>query len=499
MASNPLYLVKNRLGIFYVQIRNPKHLTSHGSSVKVFFRKSLRTRDLKIAIQKARWYVFVVDDLKRRYWNSEEEYGRAQILLMRYEGFYGKSWESVEQNVLAGLDEGDADLLEKALSFQKLLARLNNSSSSAQSVGHEINPSDPNGLHLSVLLEKYIDDSRMNWSNKSVEKTERSAVDAINILIEVNKDCLASELTKRHIVAYKECLLKLPSNRKKIAAYKDIPAEKFVHMNIPSVDVLSDTTKKNHVTRVKTFLKWCERNGYTCSGLGDPLYQLFKQTQRDDEQRDPFSDSDIQSLFGSNQYVNGKHKLASHYWVPLLALFTGARQTELCQLYVKDIEYDESLSIWFVFIDDDLDRSLKNKGSKRFIPLHSTLIELGFLEFVQSKSTAEKLFPECVASSERISLSHKFQKWFNRTYLNSRNCNIQSKKKSFHSFRHTVSNHLKQKGFSEQRVGELLGHKHGSTITFARYAQVDGLEVKRELIEALQFNIDFDKIKRWKQ
>ena len=43
-------------------------------------------------------------------------------------------------------------------------------------------------------------------------------------------------------------------------------------------------------------------------------------------------------------------------------------------------------------------------------------------------------------------------------------------KKNFHSFRHTVSDHLKQKGIEPHFVNELLGHTTGN-IDLERYGK----------------------------
>lgn len=67
----------------------------------------------------------------------------------------------------------------------------------------------------------------------------------------------------------------------------------------------------------------------------------------------------------------------------------------------------------------------------------------------------------------------------------------------FHSFRHTVGNTLKQKGFPREQVAGLLGHKSGEGFTYTVYADKYGVEFLNELIKSLGFGIDvpkFDKM-----
>jgi len=60
--------------------------------------------------------------------------------------------------------------------------------------------------------------------------------------------------------------------------------------------------------------------------------------------------------------------------------------------------------------------------------------------------------------------------------------------KDFHSFRHTVADHLKQKGISEHLVGGLLGHQTGG-ITFSRYGKDFRPDVLVPVVEALGFDV----------
>ena len=61
-------------------------------------------------------------------------------------------------------------------------------------------------------------------------------------------------------------------------------------------------------------------------------------------------------------------------------------------------------------------------------------------------------------------------------------------KKDFHSFRHTLADHLKQKGVSEALVGGILGHQTGG-ITFNRYGKDFRPEVLVPVVEAINFRV----------
>ncbi len=74
----------------------------------------------------------------------------------------------------------------------------------------------------------------------------------------------------------------------------------------------------------------------------------------------------------------------------MLGLFAGARLNELCQLTTADVGRHDGVETISV-LDEDLKR-LKTEASRRIIPIHSKLIELGFIDNVAT-ITAGRIFP----------------------------------------------------------------------------------------------------------
>ena len=150
-----------------------------------------------------------------------------------------------------------------------------------------------------------------------------------------------------------------------------------------------------------------------------------------------------------------------------MGLFTGCRLNEICQLHVSDVKPIDRM--WCIDINTESpDKSLKNQPSRRIIPIHQTLIDLGFVKYVQSleKKGIQRVFPELTQG--RDGFSRNVSRFFNQTYLPK--LGIKRKGKNFHSFRHCLTNHLKQKGINENYVDELTGHKW-NTMTFGTYSQ----------------------------
>ena len=76
----------------------------------------------------------------------------------------------------------------------------------------------------------------------------------------------------------------------------------------------------------------------------------------------------------------------------------------------------------------------------------------------------ERLFQELKISEGNY--NKNVSTFFNKRYLP--NLGLKTDKKNFHSFRHTVSDHLKQKGVEPHFINELLGHS-SDNIDMDRY------------------------------
>ena len=116
------------------------------------------------------------------------------------------------------------------------------------------------------------------------------------------------------------------------------------------------------------------------------------------------------------------------------------------------------------------DKHLKTLSSRRIVPIHDILLNLGLIEFIEllkkKDPSRERLFQELKISEG--SYNKNVSTFFNNRYLP--NLGLKTNKKNFHSFRHTVSDHLKQKGIEPHFINELLGHSSGN-IDLDRYGK----------------------------
>jgi hypothetical protein len=155
--------------------------------------------------------------------------------------------------------------------------------------------------------------------------------------------------------------------RKDVLAFKD--------------SLIADNTAANtnmKLSRLQTLLQYAEDNDYREGNPAKGVRVLDNDAAKN--KRKPFDVGSLNAIFSSPVYaenarpIQGKGEAA--YWLPLLALFTGARLEELGQLRPIDVQFEqyhdengEDRSAWFIHIREDAedDLKLKNAASERIV------------------------------------------------------------------------------------------------------------------------------------
>jgi integrase len=188
---------------------------------------------------------------------------------------------------------------------------------------------------------------------------------------------------------------------------------------------------------------------------------------RPKDARQPFDTAALNAIFSSGVYVRGERPEGgageASYWLPLLALFTGARIEELAQLRPEDVYQEAYRSqdgvehrAWVLRITDEGEgQGLKNGGSRRRIPIHSELISRGFLKLIESQKGKRRIFAHLKVGPHGEE-SANFGRWFSK-YLR-RTCGITDRRMVFHSFRHGFKDICRACDVPEEVSDALTGH-----------------------------------------
>ncbi len=143
--------------------------------------------------------------------------------------------------------------------------------------------------------------------------------------------------------------------------------------------------------------------------------------------------------------------------MPLIGLFSGMRLNEICQLDVADIRKIDDIECFVITCDASIgstEKRLKTENAERLVPIHPTLIDIGFLKYVATRrvSGRGKLFPDLSVASTGY-YSDNFSKWFSR-FLEK--AGAKRPRTSFHSFRHNFRDALR-----EARIPKDITHALG--------------------------------------
>lgn len=172
------------------------------------------------------------------------------------------------------------------------------------------------------------------------------------------------------------------------------------------------------------------------------------------------------------------------YWAPLIAIFAGARMEEILQLNTSDILEEDGH--WVVVFNASEEQRSKTNHSRRMVPLHPSLIELGLIDHVMEmrRRQQRRLFPELTAGGIDGTFSYAFSKWWTEFR---RDAGLYVEGKDFHAARGTVVTILKRRKVAHELVQQIVGHDQKG-VTNEHYFHGYQLD---DLAEAIR-HIDFD-------
>lgn len=232
----------------------------------------------------------------------------------------------------------------------------------------------------------------------------------------------------------------------------------------------SQVNVRDRLAYLRTLLEWAAQEDIVPVNVARDVKMAV--TERGEKRKD-FSVDDLNALFAGPVHAKGERPKGGYgeavYWMPLLALFMGARREEIGQLRVQDVkpvayidDDDKRQEVWCIDItdtpdDDALPNQIKNEASNRLVPLHPKLIELGFIDYVSKlPDQTGRVFPGLKAVGIGKKLTDKVGQWFSRY---KQDCGIEDKAKVFHSFRHTWKTHAVDAGIPERVCRQFQGHE----------------------------------------
>ena len=228
---------------------------------------------------------------------------------------------------------------------------------------------------------------------------------AVEMFIQLHGDLPVAAYKKSHARKYREALQDVPlpqfrTGELRKAGLPELSAWGRKHPDVPKV---SPATINKQLGALGAIAEWAFAKGVIPEDTPwtNPFANMRVQGERSG--RTSFEIPELRLLFAApvftrHEYPEGGHGPAA-FWLPILALFNGARQAELAGLTAADVQEEpETTTPLFHFTENAArGKKLKTESSQRIVPVHAGLIKLGFLKYVADvrarEGEAAFLFP----------------------------------------------------------------------------------------------------------
>ena len=291
--------------------------------------------------------------------------------------------------------------------------------------------------------------------------------------VEIIGNIPVSSLSKDSIRTYIKTQLKLPPNRRKNPIYRELGIEKL--LKLKEVKPQSRLNVNKFLTRLTTLMNFGVSQGYfkdnPILGMKIPIPKIQGR-----KKREPFSQEDLSKILTPKTFLDwtidfglktksdkpNPVKLSNaFYWTFLVGIMSGMRTNEIAQLLVEDIIKKDY--VWLINVDETKDKSVKTSSSIRKVPVHPTLVSLGFLDYVKiikSKGN-DRVFPEITKT--RDGYSSKISRHYNEKFLPTLGV-WEKQVKGLYCTRHTFINRCYKKGVDRDIIKSVVGHEPDFTL-----------------------------------
>ena len=349
----------------------------------------------------------------------------------------------------------------------------------------------------SRIMDLYTQFERNKGANKKADTNEQNGK-IVQLFAEfVGETLPVTELTRRHVSSFRDQLTLFPKMARQVSAFRGMRFNEIIQKNREvGRPTLDDRTINKYLSAVSPFLRWLGTNSHINAPISTD--DLFHAIDTEARKYKVFSSDQLKELFSSPLFRGCQSDAIVHkpgnvqvrdwrYWLPLVALFTGARLGELAQMLVDDIRQIDGIWCAYVTAQGDDGKSIKTANSRRVIPIHPELEKLGFLKLhaTQKRAGEKRLFPEIKldARGHWGVPSKELNKYMDRIGLKEERLVV-------HSFRHLFTDRLRIAGHLDHEFSFILGHGDKFSSMTGHYGSLPQGTARRrlDLVESVRFD-----------
>jgi integrase len=305
---------------------------------------------------------------------------------------------------------------------------------------------------------------------------------SVDMFIQLHGNMSVAAIKKAHALEFRKALQDLPRHRTGDVLRSTFPAQVAWGREHPEEPKITAATINKQLGAVQSICIWANDSGLVPDDIQwtDPFSRLRLPEER--SERTSFEIGELRSIFDASLFTEHRFPLGAHgaagFWLPVLALYTGARQAELGHLNADNVKVDAETGAALLYFETKKARGKRTKAdaSERVVPVHPEALRLGFLSYVEARRAADGadawLFPSLAPHHGSAGVP-AWSKWWGR-YLRDE-CGVTDKAKVFHSFRHTVKDALRRGRADYEAREALIGHatsvsrEYGANVMLAQF------------------------------
>lgn len=356
---------------------------------------------------------------------------------------------------------------------------------------------DFKGPTMNEAITQYLADGKKRWTHK----TYTARVVQLGYLEEhLGSETRISAITPHDVRSYRNAISSLRANHGRT------PKQTFAAKQTDNLNQrIADKTASLIYEPAKAFFGWAaDREGMIAENPARNVRYVVEKNSKGVKCRRPFRVDELEKIFMApiyqgclsrhRRYEAGSEIIKdAKYWLPILALYTGARLGELVQLHIGDVVLDASIP--HISINEHNEaaspserKHVKSAAGIRLVPLHPDLIAIGFDEFARAalgrdRKVSDRLFPEFPYGSDGQA-STVASKWFRR-FLKS--IGLVDPAAVFHSFRHGAEDAYRDALAPQYVIDRIIGHSDQSVS--AGYGQGVSLQVAYDAVRSIKLKV----------
>ena len=328
-----------------------------------------------------------------------------------------------------------------------------------------------NNIILRVAFDTFIQNTSKNekWSKSTLELVNSVKNLLFNFFGEERS---VSLISRDDLLKFRDILFKVPTKLNQKNKYKGKNDSK-----------LSEVTVQKYMIRVAHFFNYSYDSGYIGKSITNNI-NVKIEIDPTDRKVLPYSKEEAQTIFKIVQDFKNANRSPSKrinandlYYITMIAAYSGMRINEIIQLRYKDIVKRNGILCFNINREEG--KTTKNTNSIRVVPIHSKLLELGLIEFIDTRKNGETIF----------SVNNKiFSEIFRNQIQRKRIC--KDKEKTFYSFRHYFIDYLVQREVETNVIAQIVGHEKQYKILLNTYAKPINPDILKAKIEMVEYDKD---------